>query len=188
MLLAALLLLLLLLFAWAKMSNPQSGEEEKPEQTPAEEPAAPTIAKPPAPNPPPHSGKAAAGEQEQIAVYNPAALRRPALAKFVLGSFDDNSSDDELVAAAFRVGSRRSSLAGMGGTGTELPAVTATPEPTASMRYDAWGREQQWCKDALVGAGRRFHGCISRGPCCSNRGVRACASQTPKSMPQSCPL
>ncbi|KGL89459.1 Acetyl-CoA carboxylase 2, partial [Charadrius vociferus] len=83
-------------------------------------------------------------------------LRRPALDKFVLGSFDDNSSDDELVAAAFRVGSRRSSLAGVGGTGTEPSAVTATPEPTTNMRYDAWGRGQQWYKDTLLGAGRCF--------------------------------
>ncbi|XP_075372691.1 acetyl-CoA carboxylase 2 [Mycteria americana] len=122
------------------MSDPQLGEEEKPEQTPAEQPAAPTIAKrptqpsPPAPNPPPRAGKAAAGEQEQIAVYNPAALRRPALAKFVLGSFEDTSSDDELVAAAFRVGSRRSSLAGAGGTGAEPPAVTALLEPATGIR------------------------------------------------------
>ncbi|XP_068268578.1 acetyl-CoA carboxylase 2 isoform X2 [Nyctibius grandis] len=138
MLLAALLLLLLLI--WAKMSNLQPGEEEKPEQTPAEQPAAPTVAKPPArpspaaPSPLPQAGKAEVGEQEQIAVYNPAALRRPTLAKFVLGSFDDNSSDDELVAAAFRVGSRRSSLAGVGATGAEPPAMTALLEPTAGMR------------------------------------------------------
>ncbi|KAM6119783.1 acetyl-CoA carboxylase 2 isoform 1-T1 [Phoenicopterus ruber ruber] len=122
------------------MSAPQPGEEEKPEQTPAEQPVAPAVAKPlarpspPAPSPPPRASKAVAGEQEQIAVYNPAALRRPALAKFVLGSFDDNSSDDELVAAAFKVGSRRSSLAGAGGTGTEPPAVTAPLEPAAGIR------------------------------------------------------
>ncbi|KFQ91765.1 Acetyl-CoA carboxylase 2, partial [Nipponia nippon] len=63
-------------------------------------------------------------------------LRRPALAKFVLGSFEDNSSDDELVAAAFRLGSRRSSLAGAGGTSAEPPAVTAPLEPATGMRYD----------------------------------------------------
>ncbi|NXJ60581.1 ACACB carboxylase, partial [Rostratula benghalensis] len=124
----------------AKMANPQPGEEEKPEETPAEQPAAPTAAKPPAwpsppaPNPPPCSGRAAVGEQEQIVVYNPAALRRPALAKFVLGSFEDNSSDDELVAAAFRVGSRRSSLVGVGGTSTEPPTVMAPLDPAAGMR------------------------------------------------------
>ncbi|NXI98643.1 ACACB carboxylase, partial [Psophia crepitans] len=110
--------------------NPQPGEE-KLEQTPAEQPA---ELSPPEPSPPPQAGKPAAGEQEQIAVYNPAALRRPALAKFVLGSFEDNSSDDELVAAAFRVGSRRSSLAGAGGTGTEPPTTTAPLEPAAGMR------------------------------------------------------
>lgn len=162
MLLAALFLLVLVRLAWAKMSTPRPEEEEKPEQTPAEQPAAPTTAKPPAwpnpppPNLPPRSGKAAVGEQEQIAVYNPAALRRPALAKFVLGSFEDNSSDDELVATAFRVGGRRSSLVGVGGTGTEPSAVTAPLEPTAGMRYDAWGREQRWCKGAPRGTGRCF--------------------------------
>ncbi|KAM9281257.1 acetyl-CoA carboxylase 2 isoform 2-T2 [Morus bassanus] len=140
MLAAALLLLVLVLLVWAKMSSPQPGEEQKPEQTLVEQPVAPTIAKLPAqqsplvPNPPPRAIKAATGEQEQIAVYNPAALRRPALAKFVLGSFEDNSSDDELVAAAFRVGSRRSSLAGAGGTGAEPPAVTALQEPATGMR------------------------------------------------------
>lgn len=159
MLLAALFLQVLVWLVWAKMSGPQPREEEKPEQTPAEQMAAPTKAKPPArasppaPNPPPRASKAAAGDQEQIAVYNPAALRRPALAKFVLGSFDDNSSDDELVAAAFRVG-RRCSLAGAGGTGTETPAVTALPEPAAGMRYDTGGREQRWSKDAPFGVGR----------------------------------
>ncbi|NXJ91407.1 ACACB carboxylase, partial [Corythaixoides concolor] len=121
------------------MSDSQP-REEKLEQIPAEQPVAPTTAKPPtrpspsAPNPPPWAGKAAAGQQEQIAVYNPAALRRPALAKFVLGSFEDSSSEDELVASAFRVGSRRSSLAGTGGTGAEPPAATAALEPTAGMR------------------------------------------------------
>ncbi|XP_074743093.1 acetyl-CoA carboxylase 2 isoform X3 [Strix uralensis] len=134
MLLVALFLLVSVLLIWAKMSNPQPGEEEKPEQTPAEQPVAPTIAKPPAPNPPPRASKSAVGEQEQIAVYNPAALRRPTLAKFVLGSFDDNSSDDELVATAFRVGSRRSSLAGAGGTGAEPPSATAVLEPAPGMR------------------------------------------------------
>ncbi|XP_074966292.1 acetyl-CoA carboxylase 2 isoform X3 [Phalacrocorax aristotelis] len=122
------------------MSDPQPGEEQKPEQTPAEQPVAPAKAKLPAqrsplvPNQPPRAIKAAAGEQEQIAVYNPATLRRPALAKFVLGSFEDNSSDDELVAAAFRVGSRRSSLAAAGGTGAEPPAVTTPLEPAAGIR------------------------------------------------------
>ena len=162
MLLAALVLLVLVLLVWAKMSSPQPGMEEKQEQTPAEQLAAPTVAKPPvrpsppAPSLPPRTSKAVAGEQEQIVVYNPAALRRPALAKFVLGSFEDSSSDDELVAAAFRVGSRRSSLAGTGGTGTEPPAVTALLEPAAGMRYNAWGREPRWCKDAPFGVGRCF--------------------------------
>ncbi|XP_069727330.1 acetyl-CoA carboxylase 2 isoform X1 [Phaenicophaeus curvirostris] len=125
MLLAALLLLALLLLVWAKMSNLLSGEEEKkPEDPPTLQP----------PNPPSQAGKAVAREKEQIVVYNPSALRRPALAKFVLGSFEDNSSDDEVVAAAFRVGSRRSSLAGAGGPGIELPTAAASLEPSAGMR------------------------------------------------------
>uniref|UniRef100_A0A8C0UZH7 acetyl-CoA carboxylase n=1 Tax=Cyanistes caeruleus TaxID=156563 RepID=A0A8C0UZH7_CYACU len=64
-----------------------------------------------------------------LAVYNPAALRRPGLAKFVLGSFDDNSSDDELMATAFRVGRRRSRRAHWSGPGLSvvaLASVTAT--------------------------------------------------------------
>ncbi|XP_061865746.1 acetyl-CoA carboxylase 2 [Colius striatus] len=140
MLPVALLLLILVLLVWAKMSNPQRCEKEKPEQSPAEQPAAPSTSKPPLqPNPPapapvPRAGRAAAGQQEQLLVYSPAALRRTALAKFVLGSFEDNSSDDELVAAAFRVGSRRSSLAGAGGSGTERPTVTAPAEPGEGMR------------------------------------------------------
>ena len=118
------------------------------------------------PNQPPRAIKAAAGEQEQIAVYNPAALRRPALAKFVLGSFEDNSSDDELVAAAFRVGSRRSSLAGAGGTGAEPPAVTAPLEPAAGIRYDMWGQEWWQYKDAPFGAGTCFSWVYFSGTCC----------------------
>lgn len=160
MLPAALFLLVLVLLIWAKMSNPQPREEEKLEQTLAEQPAAPTVAKPPAqpstlaPNLPPQASKAVVGEQEQIVVYNPAALRRPALAKFVLGSFEDNSSDDELVAAAFRVGSRRSSLASVGGTGAEPPTMTAPLEPAMDIRYGAWGRVQRQYKDAPIWGGQ----------------------------------
>ncbi|NXX22259.1 ACACB carboxylase, partial [Podargus strigoides] len=106
-----------------KMSSPQPGQEEKPV-------APPTAEAQPSP-PAPQAAKAAAGEQEQIMVYNPAALRRPALAKFVLGSFDDGSSDDELMTTAFRVGRRRSSLAGVGGASAEAPAATAPLEPSA---------------------------------------------------------
>lgn len=67
-------------------------------------------------------------------MYNPTALRRPTLAKFVLGSFEDNSSDDEVVAAAFRVSSRRSSLAN---AGAEPPATPAPQEPAVGIRYNA---------------------------------------------------
>ncbi|KAJ7400693.1 hypothetical protein BTVI_103117 [Pitangus sulphuratus] len=75
-----------------------------------------------------------AGEQEQLAVYNPTALRRSSLAKFVLGSFDDNSSDDEVLTTAFKVGRRRSSLVGIGGTIPEPPAVTTSLEPPRGIR------------------------------------------------------
>ncbi|KFW83323.1 Acetyl-CoA carboxylase 2, partial [Manacus vitellinus] len=63
-------------------------------------------------------------------------LRRPSLAKFVLGSFDDNS-DDEVMTTAFRVGRRRSSLAGVGGTIPESPAMTTSLEPPRGIRYGA---------------------------------------------------
>ncbi|KAM6297727.1 acetyl-CoA carboxylase 2 [Aegotheles albertisi] len=127
------------------MSTPRPGEEEKVEQTPmeqipVEQPVAPTIAKPPVwpsppgSSPPPRAGRAMAVEKEQIVVYNPMALRRPTLAKFVLGSFEDNSSEDELVTTAFRVGSRRSSLVGVGGTGAESPAVTTMQEQGTGIR------------------------------------------------------
>lgn len=140
MLPAALLLLAVLLLVLAKMSNARCKQEKEEEESPAEPPPA---ARPSAlPNPPgrqsppgrpPRAGRAGA-EREQLAVYNPAALRRPALAKFVLGSFDDNSSDDELMATAFRVGRRRSSLAGVGGTVTEPLTVSSLLEPSAGIR------------------------------------------------------
>ncbi|NXG35796.1 ACACB carboxylase, partial [Dromaius novaehollandiae] len=75
------------------------------------------------PNPPLQLNKPPTEEQEQIMVYNPAALRRPGLTKFVLGSFEDNSSDDEVVAGAFKVTSRRSSLAVLGNEATSLAPV-----------------------------------------------------------------
>ncbi|KFM10627.1 Acetyl-CoA carboxylase 2, partial [Aptenodytes forsteri] len=77
-------------------------------------------------------------------------LRRPALAKFVLGSFEDNSSDDELVAAAFRVGSRRSSLVSVGGTGAEPPTMTAPLEPATDIRYGVWDVAGAACRMGRV--------------------------------------
>lgn len=141
---ALLLLAVLLLLFWAKMSNSRCEQDKKPEGSPAGPPPAagpPARPSPPGPQPPaaPRAGRAGT-EQEQLAVYNPAALRRPALAKFVLGSFDDNSSDDELMATAFRVGRRRSSLAGVGGTAVEPATVGALLEPGAGIRY-GWGRD-----------------------------------------------
>ncbi|XP_061322456.1 acetyl-CoA carboxylase 2 isoform X2 [Pezoporus flaviventris] len=129
MLPAALLLPLCARLVLTTMSGarPKDDEEEKPEQPPA----APTTAKPPAgpspvmPSAVPEGGRAG-GQQERLAVYNPAALRRPAMAKFVLGSFEDSSSDDEPRAAGARLGSRRSSLAGAGAT--EPAAIAALLE------------------------------------------------------------
>ncbi|KFP87024.1 Acetyl-CoA carboxylase 2, partial [Acanthisitta chloris] len=84
-------------------------------------------------------------------------LRRPALAKFVLGSFDDNSSDDELVATAFRVGRRRSSLAGVGGTIPEPPVATAALENTTGIRYGLGAQAGEggcsWCVLCLLKLG-----------------------------------
>lgn len=134
MLPAALLLLAVLLLVWAKMSSSRCEQQKEPEESPSgPPPAAGPPARPSSQGPQPRAGRAGA-EQEQLAVYNPAALRRPALAKFVLGSFDDNSSDDDLVATAFRVGRRRSSLAGIGGTVPEPSAVSAVLEPSAGIR------------------------------------------------------
>ncbi|XP_066055535.1 acetyl-CoA carboxylase 2 isoform X2 [Chamaea fasciata] len=136
MLSAALFLIAVLLLVWAKMSNPRCEQKEEPEQSPAG--PAPAAGPPARPSPPgrqpPLRARRASAEHEQLAVYNPAALRRPALAKFVLGSFDDNSSDDELMATAFRVGRRRSSLAGVAGTVPEPPTVSALVEPSAGIR------------------------------------------------------
>ncbi|KAF4790562.1 Acetyl-CoA carboxylase [Turdus rufiventris] len=137
MLPAALLLLAVLLLVWAKMSNTGCEQEKEPQESPAEPPPSGGPAarqSPPGRQPQPARAGRAGAEHEQLAVYNPAALRRPALAKFVLGSFDDNSSDDELMATAFRVGRRRSSLAGVGGTVPEPPTVSALLEPSAGIR------------------------------------------------------
>ncbi|KAM4649457.1 LOW QUALITY PROTEIN: acetyl-CoA carboxylase 2 [Amazona ochrocephala] len=126
MLLAALLLLLCARLILTKMSSARPRRKEEEEERPERPTAARTAAKPPAPSAVPEAGRAAAGEQGRIAVYNPAALRRPAMAKFVLGSFEESSSDDELLAVAIRVGRRRSSLAGA--AGTEPPAITTLLE------------------------------------------------------------
>ncbi|OXB62162.1 hypothetical protein ASZ78_015344 [Callipepla squamata] len=133
MVLAAVLLMIFALLIFTKMSTSNATNEEKPtEQSPAPLPT-PELEASPSPSAPSPPQQPTVGEQEQIVVYNPAALRRPALAKFVLGSFEENS-DDEVVAAAFRVGSRRSSLASAGGTGAEPPATAAPQEPAVGMR------------------------------------------------------
>ncbi|XP_064582783.1 acetyl-CoA carboxylase 2 isoform X1 [Zonotrichia leucophrys gambelii] len=133
MLLAGLLLLAVLLLLWAKMSSCRREQEKEPEESPAAGPSPPGQQSPPGGQQPPRAGRAGS-EQEQLAVYNPAALRRPALAKFVLGSFDDNSSDDEVMATAFKVGRRRSSLAGVAGTVPEPTTVSDILEPSAGIR------------------------------------------------------
>ncbi|XP_042685096.1 acetyl-CoA carboxylase 2 isoform X1 [Centrocercus urophasianus] len=134
MLLASALLMIFALLILTKMSTLNTkNQDETPEQSPGPPPTPELVASPnpPVPSPP---QQPAVGEQEQIVVYNPTALRRPTLAKFVLGSFDDNSSDDEVIAAAFRVGSRRSSLASAGGTGAEPPTVASLQEFTVGIR------------------------------------------------------
>lgn len=158
MLPAALLLLAVLLLVWAKMSNSGCEQEKEPEESTAEPPRSGGPAarqSPPGrqPQPQPQPGRAGRGsaEHEQLAVYNPAALRRPALAKFVLGSFDENSSDDELMATAFRVGRRRSSLAGVGGTVPEPPTVSALLEPSAGIRC---GGNPRWMERGRAGMSR----------------------------------
>ncbi|XP_053135859.1 acetyl-CoA carboxylase 2 isoform X3 [Hemicordylus capensis] len=65
--------------------------------------------------------------------------KRQAMAKFVLGSFEDNSSDDELVAGSFKLaGRRRSSLASIGSSSSSSdPSSLATlleERPAARMR------------------------------------------------------
>lgn len=135
MLLAAVLPMIFALLILTKMSTLNArNEDETPEQSPAPQPTPELAASPNPAAPSPPLQPTLGGEQEQIAVYNPTALRRPTLAKFVLGSFEDNSSDDEVVAAAFRVSSRRSSLAN---AGAEPPATHAPQEPAVGIRYNA---------------------------------------------------
>lgn len=158
MLSAALLLIAIVLLLWAKMSNNRCEQKEEAEESPAGPPPA-------GPSPPcrqkPLRARRASAEHDQLAVYNPAALRRPALAKFVLGSFDDNSSDDELMATAFRVGRRRSSLAGVAGTVPEPPTVSARVEPGAGIRY-GWQSPMAGARPVPVRKG----GCLWWVRCC----------------------
>lgn len=63
-----------------------------------------------------------------------AQRKRQAMAKFVLGSFEDNSSDDEFLAGSLRAaGRRRSSLASV-----DLPSLLEAG-PTATMRCERGG-------------------------------------------------
>ncbi|XP_042297368.1 acetyl-CoA carboxylase 2 [Sceloporus undulatus] len=82
----------------------------------------------------------------------PAQARREAMAKFVLGSFEDNSSDDELVAGALKMAGRKrsrrsSSLASVGSSSSvdsALEAGAATMRPSMSgLRLTKTGREQR---------------------------------------------
>ncbi|XP_063000242.1 acetyl-CoA carboxylase 2 isoform X2 [Elgaria multicarinata webbii] len=67
---------------------------------------------------------------------NQAQMKRQAMAKFVLGSFEDNSSDDELVAGSFRVASRqRSSLASIGSSSSmDSASLSSLTEGSVVMR------------------------------------------------------
>ncbi|XP_077773830.1 acetyl-CoA carboxylase 2 isoform X3 [Podarcis muralis] len=81
-----------------------------------------------------------------------AQVRRQAMTKFVLGSFEDNSSDDELVAGSFKMaGRRRSSLASVGSSSSvdsspliSLSETSGVMRPSMSgMHLTKKGREQR---------------------------------------------
>lgn len=68
-------------------------------------------------------------EQEQLMEPRQAKLNRQAMAKFVLGSFEDNSSDDEVVSGSFKVTSRRGSMvSGASSSSFESFSVTSLLE------------------------------------------------------------
>ncbi|XP_066466005.1 acetyl-CoA carboxylase 2 isoform X2 [Tiliqua scincoides] len=85
------------------------------------------------------------------AEINQAQMKRQAMAKFVLGSFEDNSSDDEFVAGSLRAsGRRRSSLASVGSASSiDLSSLleagsAVTMRPSMSgMHLVKRGREQR---------------------------------------------
>ncbi|XP_039771055.1 acetyl-CoA carboxylase 2 isoform X2 [Ornithorhynchus anatinus] len=52
-----------------------------------------------------------------------ARIRKQLMTKFILGSFDDNSSDDEAVAGAFKASSRRSSRSSFGSSSFETSSL-----------------------------------------------------------------
>ncbi|XP_019394384.1 PREDICTED: acetyl-CoA carboxylase 2 isoform X3 [Crocodylus porosus] len=68
-------------------------------------------------------------EQEQLMEPRQAQLKRQGMAKFVLGSFEDNSSDDEVVSGSFKVTSRRGSMvSGASSSSFESFSVTSLLE------------------------------------------------------------
>ncbi|KAL8180019.1 UNVERIFIED_CONTAM: hypothetical protein K2H54_003618 [Gekko kuhli] len=62
------------------------------------------------------------GEEQE---FGQAHGKRQSMAKFVLGSFEDNSSDDELLGGPFKAaGRRRSSLASLGSTSSSVDSLS----------------------------------------------------------------
>ncbi|XP_044296549.1 acetyl-CoA carboxylase 2 isoform X1 [Varanus komodoensis] len=77
--------------------------------------------------------KSLSWEEPEISL---AQRKRQAMATFVLGSFEDNSSDDELVASSFRMaGRRRSSLASIGASSSvDSSSLAPLAESSVGMR------------------------------------------------------
>ncbi|CAM4660645.1 unnamed protein product [Lepidochelys olivacea] len=77
------------------------------------------------------------GNQEQFIDNTQVQLKRQAMAKFVLGSFEDNSSDDELVSGSFKVTSR-SSVVSVGSSSSfesfSLISLSETGSSSTTMR------------------------------------------------------
>ncbi|XP_074868764.1 acetyl-CoA carboxylase 2 isoform X2 [Carettochelys insculpta] len=70
---------------------------------------------------------------EQFIKHRQVELKRQAMAKFVLGSSEDNSSDEELIPGSFKVTSRRSSLASIGSSSSfESFSLTSVSESSSS--------------------------------------------------------
>uniref|UniRef100_A0A674K9S8 acetyl-CoA carboxylase n=1 Tax=Terrapene triunguis TaxID=2587831 RepID=A0A674K9S8_9SAUR len=86
-------------------------------------------------------------KQEQFIERTQVQLKKQAMAKFVLGSFEDNSSDDELVPGSFKVTSR-SSVMSVGSSSSfesfSLTSSSTTMRPSMSgLHLVKRGREQK---------------------------------------------
>lgn len=74
-------------------------------------------------------------EQELLAEFSQAQVKRQVMTKFVLGSFEDNNSDDELMAGSFRTASRRRpSLASMASSSSvDLSVLSSLSESGSTL-------------------------------------------------------